>query len=123
MEEKTQKIVYVLTSGPDNSEVALLPFIHAVGALTMDIKAAVVLMANAVLLAKKGVPENVRFAGKPPLNELLKNFFELGGELYVCTPCIQARGITEQDLVEGTKPVAAAVYNQLLLEADATVSY
>ncbi|MCD6338655.1 MAG: DsrE family protein [Verrucomicrobia bacterium] len=120
---KRQKIVYVLTKGPDNTETALLPFIHAVGALATDIDAAIVLMANAVLLAQKDVARHIRFEGKPPLDELMKNFFELGGKLYLCSPCAKARGLTPETLVEQAEMVAAAVYNELLLEADATVSY
>ena len=81
-------------------------------------------MGPAVMLAQKGVAEHVRIAGKPPLDELLKNFFELGGKLYLCTPCFKSRGYDENgDLIEGGIPIAAATYNELLLEADAVVSY
>ncbi|NLH75015.1 MAG: multidrug transporter [Verrucomicrobia bacterium] len=117
-------IVYVLTKGPDQAEIALLPFMHAVGALACDMDASVVLMAGAVLLAQKGVAEHVVVPGKPPLSELLKNFFELGGKLYLCTPCFKSRGYDEKkDFVEGAMPIAAAQYNELLLKSSAAISY
>lgn len=117
-------IVYVLTRGPEHAEVALLPFMHAVGALASDIDASVVLMASAVLLAQNGTAEHVVVTGKPPLSELLKNFFELGGKLYLCTPCFKSRGYDEKkDLIAGAIPIAAAQYNELLLQSSATVSY
>jgi predicted peroxiredoxin len=55
---------------------------------------------------------------------LLKNFFELGGKLYLCTPCFKGRNYDEKnDLLEGAIPIAAAAYNELLLKASAVVSY
>jgi predicted peroxiredoxin len=121
---RKEHIVYVLTKGPENAEIALLPFMHAVGALTMDIDASIVLMGSAVFLAERNMPRHVLYAGKPPLAELLKNFFELGGKLYLCTPCFKGRNYDEKnDLLEGAIPIAAAAYNELLLKASAVVSY
>ena len=122
--EKKSHIVYVLTKGPENAEIALLPFVHAVGALATDIDASIVLLAGAVMLSQKGTARHVRHGDLAPLDELLKNFFELGGKLYLCTPCYKGRGYDENDhLIEGVVPIAAATYNELLLEADAVVSY
>jgi len=119
-----QNIVYVLTQGPENAEIALLPFVHAVAALTMDIDANIVLMGSAVFLAQKDMPKHVLQAGKPPLTELMKNFFELGGKLYLCTPCFKGRNYDEKaDLLEQSIPIAAATYTDLLLKASAVVSY
>lgn len=117
-------IVYVLTKGPEYPEVALLPFMHAVAALASDIDASVVLMASAVLLAQNGTAKHIVTSGKPPLTDLLKNFFELGGKLYLCTPCFKSRGYDEKtDLIAGATPIAAAQYNELLLKSSAAVSY
>ncbi len=117
-------IVYVLTKGPENADIALLPFMQAVGALASEIDASVVLMASAVMLVQKGTPEHVVTSGKPPLSDLLKNFFELGGKLYLCTPCFKSRGYDEKtDLIEGAIPIAAAQYNELLLKSSAAISY
>ena len=55
--EKKEKILYMVTQAGENTELVLLPFMHAVGALTMDVEAVVVLMANSIWLAKKdGAP-------------------------------------------------------------------
>jgi predicted peroxiredoxin len=119
-----QHIVYVLTKGPENAEIALLPFMHAVGALTMEVDASIVLMGSAVFLAQKDMANHVLQAGKPPLAELMKNFFELGGKLYLCTPCFKGRNYDEKtDLLESAIPIAAATYTELLLKASVAVSY
>jgi uncharacterized protein involved in oxidation of intracellular sulfur len=123
-EDKKENIVYVLSKGAEEPEIVLLAFMHAVGALTMEVEAKVVLMAGAVNLAQKGAAKHVRHEGKPPLDELLKNFFELGGQLYLCTPCFRGRGYDEKtDLIEQAQPIAAAFYTQMLLNARAVVNY
>jgi len=122
-EEKKEMIMYVVSQNAGHPEMALLPFMHAVAALAMEIRAVVFLMSDGVWLAKKGYAEQVMHPGKPTLDELLKNFFELGGELYFCTPCAKGRGIEGENLIEGAVPSAAARYNSMALEADAVISY
>jgi len=122
-EEKQEMIMYTVSQNAGHPEMALLPFMHAVAALTMDVRAVVFLMSDGVWLAKKGYAEQVIHPGKPTLAELLKNFFELGGELYFCTPCAKGRGIENDSLIEGAVPSAGARYNTMALEANAVVSY
>ena len=48
----------------------------------------------------------------------------MGGKLYLCTPCFKGRGYDEKtDLIEQAQPIAAAFYTQMLLDANAVVSY
>lgn len=123
-ETKKENIVYVLTKGAENPEIVLLSFMHAVGAMTMDVEAKLVLMATAVNLAKKGAAKHIRYEGLKPLDELLTNFLEMGGKLYLCTPCFKGRCYNEKtDLIEQAEPIAAAFYTQMLLDANAVVSY
>jgi predicted peroxiredoxin len=123
-EDKKENIVYVLTKGTDNPEMVIIAFTHAVGALAMDVEAKVVLMGPAVNLAQKGAAKHVKYEGLKPLHELLDNFLEMGGQLYLCTPCVKGRGYDEKtDLIEQAKPIAAAVYTEMLLGANAVVSY
>ncbi len=123
-EPKKDNIVYTLTKGTDNPEMVIIAFMHAVGALAMDVEAKVVLMGPAVNLAQKGADKHVRYEGLKPLTELLGNFLEMGGQLYLCTPCFKSRDYDEKtDLIEQAKPIAAATYTEMLLGASAVVSY
>ncbi len=123
-ETKNENIVYVLTKGAENPEIVLLSFMHALGALAMDVEAKLVFLGPAVNLAQKGAAKHVRYEGLKPMDELLGNFFEMGGQLYLCTPCFKGRCYDEKtDLIEQAQPIAAAVYTQLLLNASAVVSY
>lgn len=123
-ENKKENIVYVLTKGAENPEIVLLSFMHAVGSLAMEVEASIVFMATAVNLAQKGAARHVKYEGLKPLDELLKTFIEMGGKLYLCTPCFKGRCYDEKtDLIEQAQPIAAAFYTQLLLNASAVVSY
>ena len=123
-EQKKDNIVYVLTKGSDNPEIAIICFTHAVGALAMDVEAKVVLMGPAVNLAVKGAAKHVKYGGLTPLGELLANFLEMGGQLYLCTPCYKGRDYDEKtDLLEQAQPIAAATYTEMLLGASAVVNY
>lgn len=122
-EETTEKLVIFATHGPDTPERAILPFVMGNGALAMDVGAVVILQASAVVLAKKGCYEHVFAAGLPPLKKLVDDFIELGGELLVCTPCINERKITTDMLVETATPIAAGRAVNEALEATAVLNY
>jgi len=123
MSEKQEKVLYIATHAGEDPERASLPFVLGLAALAMDVEAVVALQGTGVYLAKKGVMENVFAAGLPPLKELMDNFRELGGRLWVCTPCINERKILESDLIEGAEVMAAAKLTQALLESSASLVY
>ena len=56
--------------------------------------------------------------------KLLKDFFELGGRLLVCVPCIKERNIDEKtDLVAGAATTAAGALNIEATESKAVFVY
>ncbi|MEJ2588672.1 MAG: DsrE family protein [Deltaproteobacteria bacterium] len=122
MAEK-EKIVYISTNGPENPEKASLPFVLANAAMVMEVDALVALQGPAVFLAKKGILEHVHAAGFSPLKELVESFFEQGGKLGVCVPCIQERQIDEADLIEKAEPIAGGSLTEEILSANATLVY
>jgi len=124
MTEKEEKTLYIGTCAAENSEKAHMPFVMANAALAMDIKATIVLQGAGVYLAKKGYADTMLPGGGfPPLKKLLQDFFENGGKLKVCGPCIKERHIEESDLVEGTEITAAGALNIEAMEADAVFTY
>ena len=124
MSEKEEKILYMSTHGEENLDKASIPFVLANGALAMDIKATVILQANAVVFAKKGFAETVPASGGfPPMQKLLSDFIELGGTIQVCGPCIKDRGIAPEDLIDGATVTAAGQVNIAAMEADAVLVY
>ena len=124
METKVEKILYISTYGDENPDKASFPFVLANAALAMDVEATVVLQANAVVFAKKGFAETVPAAGGlPPIKKLLSDFVELGGNIWVCGPCIKARNIAEADLIAAAQVTAAGQVNIAAIEANAVFVY
>jgi predicted peroxiredoxin len=123
MAEASNKVVVIATHGPENKEMATIPFMMANAALTVDKEAVVILQGSGVLLAQKGVYDHVFAPGLPALGDLLKSFLDGGGKLLVCTPCIQERKIDTSMLIEGSETIAGARVIKETTTSSAVLSY
>jgi len=103
-----EKLVIMVTHGPDEPELATIPFAMAGAAVASDVEVVMGFQGDGCLLVKKGVAESVAAPEFAPLGGLLESIVELGGKLLVCSPCVKSRGLGEDDLVDGTEIVAAA---------------
>ena len=102
-----EKFVIMVTHGPDDPELATIPFVMAGAALASDVQVILGFQAEGVRLVHEGVAEKVQAPEFQPLGKLLNDFRELGGKLLVCGPCIKSREIPEEALVAGAEVVAA----------------
>lgn len=103
-----EKLVIMVTHGPEEPELATIPFAMAGAAVASDVDVVLGFQGDGCLLVKKGVAETVAAPEFAPLGPLLETIQELGGKLLVCSPCVKSRGLSEDDLVEGAEIVAAA---------------
>jgi uncharacterized protein len=110
MADKKQKLVFMVTHGPENPELATIPFVMATTAMASDIDVLMGFQGNGAFLAMKGMAERVAAPGFPPLKDLLKAYLGGGAQMYVCGPCVGSRMITQQELVEGATIVGAATF-------------
>ncbi len=123
METKPDKLVIIATQAEENPDKATLPFVLGNAALAMEVEATVILQSTAVYLAMKGYADHVQAAGFPPLPALLEAFFEGGGRLMVCSPCLQARKIKPEDLIPEGAIIAGATLVAEILSATNCLSY
>jgi uncharacterized protein len=123
MADETKKVVVIVTHGPENKELATIPFMMANAALTVDMEAVVILQGSGVLVAQNGIYEHVFAPGLAPLQDLLKSFLAGGGKLLVCTPCIAERKIDMSMLIEGAEAIAGARVIKETTTASAVLSY
>jgi uncharacterized protein involved in oxidation of intracellular sulfur len=123
-QEKQEKIMYFATCGGEDPEKACMPFVMALAAIAMDVKATVVLQGNGVYLAQDAYRKNMLPGGGfPNIDKLVTDFIDYGGELLVCMPCIEERNIAESELTKGSKITAAGQLNVAAIEADAVFVY
>lgn len=119
-----EKLVFMVTHGPEAPERATIPFVMATAAQASDVEVVMGFQADGVMLVKKGVAESIEAPAFPPLKVLMDAYIEAGGELLACGPCVKSRGINpETDFVAGAKVVNAATFVKECTEATNVLTY
>jgi predicted peroxiredoxin len=120
---EAEKLVFMVTHGSADPELATIPFVMAAAALASDVAVVMGFQGDAVELVRTGVAETVAAPEFAPLAKLMADVRELGGLLLVCGPCIKSRGITVGDLVEGAEVVAAGRFIAEITSATNSLVY
>jgi predicted peroxiredoxin len=121
---ETEKLVFMVTRGHADPELATIPFVMAAAALASDVAVVMGFQGDAVELMKTGVAETIAAEGFPPLPKLLNDVRDLGGLLLVCSPCLRSRGIAiPDDLVAGAEVVAAGRFVAEVTSATNVLTY
>lgn len=119
----SKAIGLLVTHAADDPELCTLPFMLAVGAMTMDVEPAIILQAEGVRLGVKGFAATIDAEGLSPLEDLIGTIIESGYQIMVCSPCMELRGIKEEDLREGIFVGGAAKVVETMLRCDSFVRY
>jgi uncharacterized protein len=76
-----------------------------------------IFLTNAALdLALKGKADTWQAEGYASIKDLMDGYREKGGVVWVCKACADAKGITQNDLIEGAE-IAGAGHTMGFLEA------
>ena len=119
-----EKLVFMVTHGPKDPELATIPFVMADAALASDVAVVIGVQGDGVYLAHKGEAAIIHAEGFPPLSKLMSDFRELGGTMLVCGPCLKSRGLTApDDLIDGTEVVAAGRFISEITSATNSLVY
>ena len=111
------------THGKDNVERASLAFVVANTALTAGQDATVLLTIEGVRVATKGYADGLQAEGFSPLKELISQFIQNKGHVWVCGACAKPRNITQPDLIEGAEIVGAATAVEAMVNGARTLSF
>jgi uncharacterized protein len=118
-----KKIGFVVTHCQDAPETATLAFIVANAAVAMDVEPVIMLQAEGVRLALSGGAESAAAEGLPPVSDLLATVLGAGNRIMVCSTCMAARGITEDQLLDGFFAGGAAMVVEAMLTCENFVRY
>ncbi len=102
------KLIFNCTHGKEDPERASLPFVAANVAATAGQQTIVFCTVEAVWLGTKNGIQEIESKGLPPLAKIYSDFVGNGGKVWLCGACTKPRGITEEQLAEGTTIVGAA---------------
>jgi predicted peroxiredoxin len=101
---KDSSLLVVGTHSDDNLEKAMITFMSAAAASAIGVKTTVFLMSKGTDLVRKNFAKNMpKMVGMEPMEDLISTFQEIGGVIYVCIPCKDARGIKSTDFLSGVK--------------------
>jgi predicted peroxiredoxin len=118
------KIVYVVSGDPRvKTENVSAVFAQALTAVSFGYDCEIFLMDEAVVIAKKGGVEGVKFQTFEPIEMMLENFIEMEGKVYVCHPSSDARCLHAGDCIPGIEFVNASKLLQAGIEADALFTF
>ena len=113
----------MVTHGPENPEMATIPFVMATAAQASDVDVVMGFQGNGSMLMIKCMSEHVFAQGFPKLSELINTYIEEGGKMYVCGPCVGSRQVNEDELIEGATIVGAATFVSESLSATQSLIY
>jgi uncharacterized protein len=112
-----------LTHAKDNTDKATVAFVMANAALGSGKETLMFLSIEGVRLAQKGFADDIHEEGFAPLRELMENFAEAGGTMYVCSPCFKKRKLDETNLVSGATIVGGVKLVEFLSDGSPCVSF
>ena len=112
-----------LTYAKDNTDKATVAFVIANAALGSEKDTLVFLSTEAVRLSQKGYADDIHEEGFSPLKDLMANFANAGGKIYVCSPCFKRRKLDENNLINGAVIVGGAKLVEFLSDGAPCVSF
>jgi predicted peroxiredoxin len=117
------KFCISLTCAKDNPDKATVAFVVANAAVASDKETMVFLSTEGVRLSQRGYADDVHEEGFAPLKELMHNFVNAGGKVYVCSPCFKRRKLEEGNLIAGGVIVGGAKLVEFLGDGTPCVTY
>ena len=117
------KFLVSLTNAKNDPDKATVGFVVANAAVASGQDTVIFLNVEGAYLASKGYADDIHEEGFAPLKQLMDQFIEAGGTLWVCSPCYKKRNLNEEDLIEGATIVGGAKVVEFLSQGAASITY
>jgi predicted peroxiredoxin len=117
------KFCVSLTHSKNDCDRATVAFVVANAAVASEMETLVFLSLEGVRLSQRGYADDVQETGFAPLKDLIHNFVEAGGKIWVCSPCFKKRNLDEANLAPGATIVGGAKLVEFLASGSPCVSY
>ncbi|MDU2058331.1 DsrE family protein [Dermabacter hominis] len=117
------KICVSITHAKDDVDKATVGFVIANASIASDQETVVFLSSEGARLAEEGYADDLHEEGFAPLKELITNYAEAGGTIWVCSPCYKKRGLDDGKLINGATIVGGAKLVEYMSQGASCVSY
>jgi predicted peroxiredoxin len=118
------KVMIIMTSGPDTPHRCATPFFFASLAVAMEKDVTMFFTIDGTLLLKKGMAETVfpKEGGKP-VSGFLKDAMDAGVNFLACTASMELHDLKPEDLIDGVKMVGGATMWQIAEDCQNVLSF
>lgn len=99
----TKKLVVIVTSG-FNDERSSVAWSVANGGIASGYEITMFLVSSGVDWVRKGATDVARLNPlDPPMQDMIKNVMDSGGQIFICPPCAKVRGYEQEDFIDGVE--------------------
>ena len=117
------KLMISITHAKDNRDKATVGFVVANASVASGVETVIFLSTEGVRLSQKGYSDDVHEEGFKALPELMADFVDAGGTIWVCSPCFKKRGLDETKLVPSAIIVGGAKAVEFLVSGASALTY
>lgn len=118
------RLLIMMTSGPDTPHRLGTPFFQAMAATTLDVEVTIVFTMDGSLLLKKGIAEKavVKEGSAKSVYQFMKEAKDFGVKMFVCPSSLELHDLKMEDLIpECDGAMGASSYSAMGLEDDVAV--
>ncbi len=119
----TSKFAISLTHAAEDADRATVALVVANASVGAGVETLLWLSVEGVWLGEKGYADRIQVEGFAPARELLHNFTSAGGQVLLCAPCAQKRGIEAANLIPNAAIAGGAKLVEFLSGGGSSVTY
>lgn len=118
------KVMIIMTSGPDTPRRCATPFFFASLAAAMEYEVTMFFTIDGTLLLKKGLAETIYpKAGGKPVSDFIQDALDAGVNFLACTASTELHDLQPSDLIDGVKMVGGATMWQLSEDSKTVLTF
>lgn len=117
------KLMISITHAKDDTDKATVGFVVANASVASGVETVVFLSTEGVYLSQDGYADDIHEDGFAPLKQLMADFAEFGGTIWVCSPCFKKRDLDEHNLVDAATIVGGAKAVEFLTTGGSCITY
>ena len=119
-----EKVLIVMTSGPDTPHRCATPLFFASLAAAMDYEVSMFFTIDGTLLLKKGVADSVYpKPGGKSAGSFLKDVIQADVTIYACSASMELNDIEQDDLIDEAKIVGGATLWELAEDCKTVLTF
>lgn len=122
MPDPSRDLTVVITHGIDH-ELSSVALTIARGGMNNGLRVSLFLTSSAVDLVRRRGVELTHVAPVDPIKDMLGEIISRGGTVWACPPCVETRGYTQADLIDGVVIAGAAGMHKLIANGGATLCF